>query len=104
MTIKEAIEDIISIKDDSILVNLKRFMAHLKDFASEHHKELNILQNGLNDRILKLFFDDDRPPKNRIALIKMELEDQGLSEKWIDFIVESFCSALGWEIEKKERN
>ena len=102
MTIKEAIEDIISRKDDSLLIDLKKFMSYLRDLIPEHHKELNILQNGLTERILKLFFDDDRPPKNRIALIKMELEDQGLSKKWVNFILDSFCSALGWEIENKD--
>ena len=102
MTIKEAIEDIISKKDDSLLIDLKKFMSYLRDLIPEHNKELKILQNGLTERILELFFNDNRPQKNRIALIKMELEDQGLSEKWINFIVESFCSALVWEIENTD--
>ena len=100
MTIKEAIKFIK--KDKSLLVDSKRFMSSLRDYSPEYDKEVKILQNNLTERILRLFFDDDRPQKNRIALIKIELEDQGLSEKSIDFILDSFCSALGWKIEKKE--
>ena len=102
MTIKEAIKFIISKKDKSLLVDSKRFISCLRDLIPEHNKELKILQNNLNEVILRLFFDDNRPSKNRIALIKMELEDQGLSDKSIYFILESFCSALGWKIEKKD--
>ena len=56
MTIKEAVEYIISINDDLLLLDLKRFMAHLKDLSPEYNKELNILQNGLTEKILKLLF------------------------------------------------
>ena len=56
MTIKEAIKYIISKQDDSLLVDLKRFMAHLKDLSPEYSKELDILQNGLTEKILKLLF------------------------------------------------
>ena len=106
MTISEAIKNIILIskKDDLLLLDLKRFIAHLRDFSPEYNKELNILQNGLTERILKLFFDDDRPQRSRIARVKIALEDQGLSKKWIDFIVNSFCEALGWEIEKNKED
>ena len=48
-------------KDDSLLVDLKRFMGHLRDLCPEYNKELNILQHGLTERILLLFFTDDRP-------------------------------------------
>ena len=60
------------------------------------------MQNGLTERILKLFFDDDRPQRSKIVLIKIEFEDQGLSKKWVNFILDSFCSDLGWEIENKD--
>lgn len=102
MTIKEAIEFIISKKDDSLLVDLKRFMGHLRDLCPEYNKELNILQHGLTERILLLFFTDDRSITSRIAIVKMALEDKGLSEKWIDFIVDSFCSALNWQIKNND--
>ena len=101
MTISEAIKNIILQKDDSLLTDIKRFVGFLRDLSPEYNKELNILQSALNERILILFFKDDSSQKSRIARVKMILEDKGLSEKWIDFIVDSFCSALGWKIENK---
>ena len=106
MTIKEAIKFIISKNDNSLLLDLKRFNAHLKDLCTtqnqEQNQELNILQYGLTDKILKLFFEDDRPKESRIANVRRILEDKGLAEDRIDSIIDSFCSALGWKIENKE--
>ena len=102
MTITETIKFIISQTDDSLLIDVKRFMSYLRDYSPEYSKELNILRNGINANVLRLFFIDNRPQKNKIALVKMALEDQGLSEKWIDFIVDSFCSALNWQIKNND--
>ena len=98
MTITDTIKNIISLKDDSILLDSKLFMSYLRDYSPEESKALKALQNGINNQVLNLFFKDNGEISSRIAKIKWLLEDEGLSEKWIDFIINSFSSALNWKI------
>ena len=46
-----------------------------------------------------MFIDDSKKPRNRIWLIKSQLEDFGVAEDKIFFILESFGIPLGWEQE-----
>ncbi len=49
MTIKEAIKYVISLNDDFILLDSKRFIAYLRDLCSEEVKPLKALQNVIKE-------------------------------------------------------
>ena len=104
MTVKEAIEYIISKskEDESLLIDTKRFWAFLLDLASDHRKELNVIKRSLDSEFLTLCFKDKEDIKRRVFKMKYRLEDQGVGENWIDFIIDSFFAPLGWEPPKDE--
>ena len=99
MTVKEAIEYIISEskKDESLLTDTKRFWAYLSDLAPEHRKELKVIKRSLDSEFLTLCFKDKEDIKRRVFKMKFRLEEQGVGENWIDFIIESFFTPLGWK-------
>ena len=49
VTIKEAIKYVISLNDDFILLDSKRFIAYLRDLCSEEVKPLKALQNVIKE-------------------------------------------------------
>ena len=99
MTVKEAIKYIIlkSEKDKSLLTDTKHFWELLNNLSSEYKKELNVIKRSLDSDFLELCFNDKDEIKQRALKMKYMLEDQGVGENWIDFIVYSFFSPLGWE-------
>ena len=98
-TIQEAVKRIIELKGLDIFKNPKQFFALLGDLSPEYPKELRIIKNNFDDKIFGLFIDDSKKPRNRIWLIKSQLEDFGVAEDKIFFILESFGIPLGWEQE-----
>lgn len=96
MTIAEAITEIIKLEGKNIFNNSKRLNAMLGDLAPQNKKELNIFRGAVDDKILKLCIDDNLKDNYKIAKIRTLLDDKGLSEQWISFIVESLAVPLGW--------
>ena len=99
MGIKEAIQQIISMskKDDSLLTDSNRFKGILLDLSSDCQKELNIVNGILDDNFLTLCFKNEERINVRVSRVKDKLENRGISEQWIDFIIDSFFSPLGWK-------
>ena len=95
MTIQEAIKFIVNKRDKSLLTDSKKFKAHLKDLCPECQKELKILNRTLDENILAKIFGNEKD-NVKIARLRDEFEDQGLSETWSDFIISSFAQVLGW--------
>ena len=98
MKIREAIEYIILENDESIFRDQNRFIEYLNELSSDYPKELKVITHSLNTQILDLFFLSKEKVNRRISKIKWELEDQGLSETWINTILEEFGTPLGWKI------
>ena len=99
MTIQEAVKKIIELRGLDIFKNPKQFFALLGDLSPEYPKELRIIKNNFDDKIFGLFIDESKKPRNRVWSIKNELEDFGVAEDKIFFILESFGIPLGWEQE-----
>ena len=76
-------------------------MAFLDNLAPEYQKERKIIKNNFDENILGLFVDESKRPNQRLYLVQIKLADVGLAKDWIDFIVESFGIALGWENEQQ---
>ena len=105
MTVKEAIEYIISEskKDESLLTDTNRFKAYLSDLAPEYkEKGLNVVKKNLDSDFLEICFNDKEDVRRRVSRIKYRLEKDGLAEHWIDFIIDSFFTPLGWKPPKDE--
>ena len=100
MTIQEAIKFIVNKRDKSLLTDSKKFKAHLKDLCPEFQKELKILNRTLDENILAKIFGNEKD-NVKIARLRDEFEDQGLSETWSDFIINSFAQVLGWNYSNK---
>ena len=98
-TIREAVAEIIKLNGKDIFTNSKRFFAFLDDLAPDYAKERRIIKNNFDDSILKLFVDETKSPSQRLGWVKMKLEDLEVSKNAIDFIIESFGLAFGWEDE-----
>ena len=99
MTIQEAVKKIIELRGLDIFKNPKQFFALLGDLSPEYSKELRIIKNNFDDKIFGLFIDESKKPRNRVWSIKNQLEDFGVAEDKIFFILESFGIPLGWEQE-----
>ena len=99
MTIQEAVAEIIRIKGKDIFKDKIKFFAMLGDFAPEYPKELRMIRNNFDDKIMALFIDDTRKVRQRVKLIKDHLEDFGFSDDKVYFFLESFGIPLGWEQE-----
>ena len=101
MIISEAIKEIIKLKGFLVFDNYKMFIAMLADFSTDtNKKELDIFRKAVDEKILKICSDNTLRDNNKIAKIRMKLEDYGFSDKTIEFIVESFALALGWNYKK----
>ena len=98
-TIREAVAEIIKLNGKDIFRDLKKFLAFLDDLAPDYAKERRIIKNNFDDSILKLFVDETKTPSQRLGWVKMKLEDLEVSKNAIDFIIESFGLAFGWEDE-----
>ena len=97
MTIQEAVKEIISKRGLEIFKQSKMFFASIDDLAPEHRKERIILRRNVDDSILNLFIDDTLPVNTRLVRIKNHLEDYGLTDDSITFIIETFGIPLGYE-------
>ena len=107
MTVKEAVKYIISEskKDESLLTDTKRFWAYLIDLSSDYRKELNVIKRSLDSEFLELCFKSEDDLRRRVFRMKYHLENQGIAENWIDFIIDSFFSPLGWKpVEDEEES
>ena len=101
MIISEAIKEIIKLKGFLVFDNYKMFIAMLADFSTDtNKKELDIFRKAVDEKILKICSDNTLRDNNKIAKIRMKLEDYGFSDKTIEFVVESFALALGWNYKK----
>ena len=103
MKIQEAIKFIIDQKDDKLLTDSKRFNAYLKDLCSDNPKELKIINRALDDNILQTIFSNERE-NIKIAILKDEFEEQGMSQDWIDFIINSFIKPTNSQKSPAEQN
>ena len=56
-----------------------------------------MLKRVFDDDLLNLFIDDTKKVRHRVRLIKEQLEEFGLTEDKVYFILESFGIPLGWE-------
>ena len=97
MTIQEAVKEIISQRGIDIFKDSKIFFASIDDLAPEHRKERIILRRNVDESILNLFINDTLPINNRLVRIKNNLEDFGLADDSITFIIETFGIPLGYE-------
>ena len=59
MTIQEAVKKIIELRGLEIFKNSKQFFASIGDFAPEYPKELRMIRNNFDDKLLALFIDDN---------------------------------------------
>ena len=98
-TIQEAVTKIIELRTKDIFTNQKQFFALLGDLSPEYPKELKMLKRVFDDDLLNLFIDDTKKVRHRVRLIKEQLEEFGLTEDKVYFILESFGIPLGWEQE-----
>ncbi len=101
MTVQEAIKFIVNQREKSLLTDSKKFKAYLQDLCSaDNPKELKIINKALEDKILAKIFGNERD-NVKIARLRDEFEDQGLSETWSEFIINSFAQVLGWNYSNK---
>ena len=98
-TIQEAVKKIIELRGLEIFKNSKQFFALIGDFAPEYPKELRMIRNNFDDKLLELFIDDSKKVRHRVRLIKDHLEDFGFSDDKVYFFLEAFGIPLGWEQE-----
>ena len=97
MKISEAIKEIIKLKGLTIFNDYKRFKEFLADFSTDTHKrELDVFKNAVDENMLKMCIDDSLEERRKILKLQIQLENKGLSQDWINFIIESFALSLGW--------
>ena len=97
MKISEAIKEIIKLRDLAIFDEYKKFIAMLADFSTgTHKKELDVFKNAVDENMLKMCIDDSLENSRKISKLRYALETKGISEDWINFIIESFSLPLGW--------
>lgn len=102
MTIKEAIAEMLKLRGKEIFKEKKKFFAFLEDLAPEYPKDKKIIKNNFDEKILNLFIDETKKPSHRLRLIKMQLEDLGVTDEKIYFLLESFGIPLGWDSELQD--
>ncbi len=98
-TIQEAVKKIIELRGLDIFKNPKQFFALLGDLSPEYPKELRIIKNNFDEKLMGLFIDDTKKVRHRLRLIKDQLEDFGFADDKVYFFLESFGIPLGWEQE-----
>ena len=103
MKISEAIKFIVDQNDKKLLTDSKKFTSYLLDLCSDNPKELKIVKRALEDKILERIFGNERD-NVKIARLRDEFEDQGMSEDWSEFVISSFAEALGWNYTPKVQN
>ena len=103
MKISEAIKFIVDQNDKKLLTDSKRFKSYLLDLCSDNQKELKIVKRALEDKILERIFGNERD-NVKIARLRDEFEDQGMSEDWSEFVISSFAEALSWNYTPKVQN
>ena len=102
MKISEAIKEIIKLKGLTIFNDYKRFKGFLADFSTDTHKrELDVFKNAVDENMLKMCIDDSLEERRKILKLQIQLENKGLSQDWINFIIESFALPLGWNYTPK---
>ena len=102
MKISEAIKEIIKLKGLTIFNDYKRFKEFLADFSTDTHKrELDVFKNAVDENMLKMCIDDSLEEYRKILKLQIQLENKGLTQDWINFIIESFALPLGWNYTPK---
>ena len=97
MTISEAIKEIVKLEGLVIFNDYRRFRGFWADFSTDTHKrELDIFKNAVDENMLKMCIDDTLENSRKISKLRYVLETKGISEDWINFIIESFALPLGW--------
>ena len=100
MKISEAIKIIVDQNDKKLLTDSKRFKSCLFDLCSDNPKELKIVKRALEDEILERIFGNERD-NVKIARLRDEFEDQGMTTDWSEFVISSFAEALAWNYTQK---
>lgn len=98
--ISAAIKQIIELEGDSIFLDPKRFCAILDDLAIGARKESKIIRRGVNETVLRLFYEvykgDNKDRRTQLRRVECYLEDElGLAAEWRSCIIEAFSVALG---------
>ena len=102
MKISEAIKEIIKLKGLTIFNDYKRFKGFLADFSTDTHKrELDVFKNAVDENMLKMCIDDSLEERRKILKLQIQLENKGLTQDWINFIIKSFALPLGWNYTPK---
>ena len=102
MKISEAIKEIIKLEGLTIFNDYKRFKGFLADFSTDTHKrELDVFKNAVDENMLKMCIDDSLEERRKILKLQIQLENKGLTQDWINFIIESFALPLGWNYTPK---
>ena len=99
--ISAAIKQLIELEGDSIFLDPKRFCAILDDLAIGARKESKIIRRGVNETVLRLFYEvykgDNKDRRTQLRRVECYLEDElGLAAEWRSCIIEAFSVALGW--------
>ena len=103
MKISEAITFIINQNDKKLLTDSKRFKSYLLDLCSDHQTELKIVKRALGDKVLERIFGNERD-NVKIARLRDEFDEQGMTIDWSEFVISSFAEALGWNYTPKVQN
>ena len=101
MKIFEAIKFIVDKNDKKLLTDSKRFKSYLLDLCSDNSKDLKIVKRALDDKILERIFGNERD-NVKIARLRDEFKDQGMTTDWSEFVISSFAEALGWNYTPKQ--
>ena len=103
MKISEAIKFIVDQNDKKLLTDSKKFTSYLLDLCSDNPKELKIVKRALEDKILERIFGNERD-NVKIARLRDEFDEQGMTIDWSEFVISSFAEALGWNYTPKVQN
>ncbi len=102
--LSDGIKQIYETREDDAFSNARLFHALLDDIVPTLTNERKIFRSVIDDSLLKelfLMFNADKSNKQFESIrIKKKIEDNnGLSEKWSSFIVESFIGATGVKVD-----
>lgn len=97
-----ALLKVIRLAGTEILKNKNRMIAHLSDLAPNYRKEIRIFSKSCNDTLLNMFYrsskEDPIQQQQTIGKAKQILLDrEGLSQAWVDTVINALVYALGWE-------
>ena len=102
MTIKEAIAEMLKLRGKEIFKDKKKFFAFLEDLAPEYPKDKKNIKNNFDEKILNLFIDETKKPNHRLRLIKMQLEDLGVTDN--DYLIQNKSQNFNQQVQNIASN